>query len=860
MYKIKARLNSILWEKPGNSWKRASFKILDDLAFDDARYDEIGKSRFSDITLAGKFLTHISELDVSAKTTFELILDDNPKYMGSYDLKADKKIIDPKKLIKNEFLWKVLLLQRLGFPKSAYSDLVKDKKKGEEFFNDLVKITDDQLFADKIQSLNGIGKANSIKLAQRFYTLSDNDLRLNSFKHALFCLNYNFSDAKMQAILDNIPNEKEQRSPLDIIKNDFYSLMQVKGLNYKSVDELYLSNKNNSLADKTRIKSLLMYYLNNVFEEHVSWYSIKELSTNILDSINNNELKIKAVNNIKICINELLDEEKIVLFKPNNGAEARIMSKQTFDFEKNVQAMLTLLNKANITRISDNEIKEGIEEAEDIQGFKFTDEQINTIKTIINTPVATINGFAGTGKSTILRACDIILKNAGLNFTQVAFTGRASDSLARSTGFPAKTIHSTFKILSDNDENIIKDYISKLTFNEELTEVNPGPGAQLPDMFTKVYSKAIIVDEYATSSIVLFAMLLFEAIRNNARLLLVGDSGQLPAIQFSADQAVNSNFEIGHLNLTAIKRQGDASKIIEHSLDFRQGKLPEDVEKESNYRSTFKDVNYSFMNSDQQMLIETKEIFDLIKREISKDKNESLRDVAILSPLVAFNEQLNQMIQKEVVLDYDKYFEIGKGKKKYPVYEGELIINTVNSYDGVYTPDGDPKSIFNGNVGTVLTIKEEIDKYTQEKVKFMDVDFGPNGIIRFEENDKQSQALDLAYAMTVHKSQGSTIDYVICVLPQRSPKSLKNRQILYTAMTRAKKKLFIVANKKTIIECTKRSADDNSRSNIDIFNKSVQGKILPENALELKTIKKVNADSLKSLLGDDDLAEENWLF
>lgn len=850
MYKVLGRVNRVIWERPGNRWKKIEFDVIDDLGQGDPRLNELetpdfdkikGMYLFSQaeddvknrIIVTGTFETGISQLDVQNGTDYYLYLEDDPKRDDQYKVTRDVKLIDWKRhLADKDLTWVVLMMKRIGFPKHAYAEVAKSRSK--KWFEDFVELDDETKMIEKAQELSGVGASNSHRIVSKFVnSIRALDLDLNSFQYELLKLGYQFSDAKMELILRDMPLENER---MDVIKNDFYSLMKVSGMSYKTVDQLYLSNKSNHLWDENRITSMVMFILGQVFDEHSSWYSINELAHKLTESTLDSTVKAKIIQAFKLSLNKLIEQEEIVMFKPKTDGPLRVMTREDFNFEKNTQAMLKMLSQTKLSVIDDESIDAGIKQAESIQGFEFTEEQKEVIRSIVNSPVSTINGYAGTGKSSIVRASDIILNSAGLNLTQVAFTGRASDSLSRSTGFNAKTVHATFKIMSESDEDILKKYISKLKFNKTLTKMEADPNARLPEMFTELHSKAIIVDEYPTLSIVLFSMLLHQALVNKARLILIGDSGQLPAIRFSSDQAVNDSIYPKHHELSQVKRQGNGSSILDHSLKVRSGKLPEEVINSQKIRATFNDINYDFVANQQQAMAETKGIFDMLARKV-KSEGKTLRDVAILSPMNDFNDKLNRMIQSEVAVGKQNSFTIGPDKSQIKVFKGELIVNKKNNYDGVYDINDEPKSIFNGNVGVVTNIYKEGSK------KYMTVDFGLIGIIVFCEGDNQTKDLDLAYAMTVHKAQGSTVDYVITVLPDSyASDRLLSKQILYTAMTRARKALYVVSSKKTLQKCVRLDVSNNARSNLDIINDEIEGTLVPSNAKELRLIKEFDLD------------------
>lgn len=784
-----------------------------------------------EVVFKGQFTSNIGQNDIDNKTFFTLTGSiDGANTFGNtgYYLSKDIKSINLKEVGKKSAKWQQLFLSRIGIPKNTIADMFEQKADILSFFN-----MDKDTLSEELKKYKGIGATNNRTNADKFITANDNDRVLTNMEIMISQLGFNFSDSQMETLIGHFPDED---AVVDTLKNNFYSLINIKGFALATVDNMYLSNPDSRLYDVNRVKSIIENYLQAGFDRHVTWLKPEELLQLINNSLQKrvvnpeHDLLMKMETSFRTGLQELLDAHKIVIVKDvNNGR--RIISKDIFDFERNINGLIKTISEDEETPHDFDEeiVKEEIAKAEEKQGFIFTDEQVNVIKGILNSNIVTINGYAGTGKSSIVRAINAIFRRHHMTITQVAFTGRAADSLSKSSGQQASTAHAALGITGDKQVKELFEEISKLSemHADGIDTINPSVAKQystfpkLPTLKTDV----IICDEYPTLSIKLLSALLFSAYQNHQKVILIGDSGQLPAIDFSSDHAVNESKYIQHFNLSAIKRQGDSSKIIEHSLDVREGTVPLEVQAMSESHrqtATFSDINYDMVFNMKQAKVEALSIFQTLLKQ-----GEKLEDIIILSPLNKINDELNLTIQSSLVAKNDKFFTIG-GNKKIKVYENEMIINTSNQVVPIvngsavrqYSETGtinETNKIFNGNVGRIT----EID--TQKGI--MKVDFGPLGIAIFTEGQKAANALDLAYAITTHKAQGSTIKNVIGIFIDtpaggQQTKELFSKQMLYTIMTRPSDKLFLITNMDSLNYGVSNNVTNHARSDFDIIQDS----------------------------------------
>lgn len=772
------------------------------------------------VVLKGNFTSSITPKDIEDKIMFKVIANPDKNNENTFFVQEDSKGINPYDIKGKSAKWYIAFLKRVGLPSQTVQDILGEGVDVPE----LMSFKDKTQLGEYLKRFKGIGNSNRLTNAQKILSATDTDRELTNLELMVTNIGYKFTDSQMLILIKNYPNNHEI---IEQITHNFYDLIKIKGFGINLVDKMYMSNPNSKLSDEVRIKSIVMTRLNMMFDEHSTWATPNELLRMVTDFANkdvvvDNQLIQDTTNAFKTGCSNLLKNGKIVILKDTDN-NVRIISKKVFDFERNLNGVIKTISEDEATphAFNDEIVQEEIKKAEEAQGFLFTEEQVNVIQSVLSSNIVTINGYAGTGKSSIVRAINAIFRRHQLLVTQVAFTGRAADSLSKSSGQQASTAHAALNFGYDKliEQNF--DEFANLTgfFTDDIDTISPNKpkeGSNYPHIHT-VQGDVIICDEYPTLSIKLLSALLYSAMTKHQKVILIGDSGQLPAIDFSSDHAVNNSPYIKHFNLSAIKRQSNSSKVITHSLEVREGKVPKDVESCTSRTATFNDINYDFVFNMNQASTEALSIFKMLLNQ-----GEKLEDIIILSPLNNINNQLNLTIQNTLVEKKENGFKLPK--KKMTVYEGEMLINTRNqdveivrgsSAHSTLTNGQNSQNqnrIFNGNVGKVLSIEE--DK--------MKVDFGPLGIAIFKAGSKSADALDLAYAITTHKAQGSTIKNVIAIFLEtqnggEQTRALFSKQMLYTMMTRPSDKLFVITNKESIADGVSRNVSQKARSDFDII-------------------------------------------
>ena len=396
-----------------------------------------------------------------------------------------------------------------------------------------------------------------------------------------------------------------------------------------------------------------------------------------------------------------------------------------------------------------------IEEEE--HNIKYEKLQRQAITTAVSRGLMILTGGPGTGKTTTLNAIISILEKRGLNVLLAAPTGRAAKRMSDLTGYEAKTIHRLLEVQFDPAGN------QKFIHNEE----NP------------LKCDVLVVDEMSMVDVLLFEALL-RAVRLGCKLIMVGDSDQLPSV--GAGDLLRDLISSGIVPVTELKevfRQAQKSCIVTNAHRIVSGEMPD---------LSRKDSDFFFMKREDYAQA-MKLIVDLAKTRLPKAYNYSpTDDIQIIAPSRIGSLgtiELNKVLQREINPPSPS-----KPECKSYIYTfrlGDKVMQTKNNYDIIWKKnDESGTGIFNGDIGKII----KIDNVSSSAVIEFD---GRTAVYPF---DTLSQ-IELAYAVTVHKSQGCEFEAVIMPV-LGSFEKLCYRNLLYTAVTRAKKLLILIGTEDII--------------------------------------------------------------
>lgn len=375
------------------------------------------------------------------------------------------------------------------------------------------------------------------------------------------------------------------------------------------------------------------------------------------------------------------------------------------------------------------------------RGMILTEKQREAVQMAYSRKVSVLTGGPGTGKSTSIRALLMLLRSRKIDVALAAPTGRAAKRLSEATGAQASTLHRLLEY-APHDNSYARN------------EDNP-----LPHQF-------VIVDEFSMVDVLLFYHLL-KALPRESHILLVGDADQLPSVgPGNVLRDLLRSETLPTVRLTELFRQAQQSKIIVNAHRINAGLSP--------YTKSEPNSDFFFMHEDDPLRVQ-QTVLDLVQRRLPKryDFN-PISDIQVLAPMyrgVTGVKLLNESLQ--AALNPSSFAQIEWGDRILRV--GDKVMQLRNNYD---------KGVFNGDVGFIRRIDKE---NATLKVEFQE-EAGPLFVsYDFHELDE----LILAYAVTVHKSQGS--EYPAIVLPLvKEHRMLLQRNLLYTAITRAKRFCVIV--------------------------------------------------------------------
>ena len=588
----------------------------------------------------------------------------------------------------------------------------------------------------RLAEVNGIGKKKAEELGA--YYKENLDMRST----LLFLQKYNVSMTKAIKIFSVYGYSAE-----DLIKKNPYILAEdIDGIGFTTADEIALKMGFDMDSD-FRLTAAIMHVLSEA--------GGKEGHTTLPASMLIERVAILLKMNDFARIGEMLPRLEIggkvrsMLLTQENGEDVRYYS-SSMDFNTENAIAGRLVKLANHNFGDNVSLDEEINAFERSHSLYLDKTQREAVTTSLNKGSAVITGGPGTGKTTIVKCILELSLRAGMKVSLCAPTGRAAKRLQESTDYEASTIH---RLLG-------------MEFNEGRPVFTYNEGHPLD-------TEVVIVDEISMADIYVFNALL-RALPPTARLILVGDKDQLPSV--SPGNVLADIIESGIMPvsyLTEIHRQEANSLIIENAHRINRGEMPL-------LRNSSKDFFFDNKESYEGVL---KAVVTMVTERLPSFLNISSKDIQVLAPTkkgLTGVENVNIVLQEALNPNTEKVTINGTDFKV-----GDKVMHTVNDYSLKWTRGSEEgQGIFNGEIGYVADLVRGC----------LVVKFDDGKLVEYDRATQEH--LMLAYCVSVHKSQGSEFPVVVLALTGGGP--LHTRNLLYTAVTRAKQVVVIVGTHKAL--------------------------------------------------------------
>ena len=609
---------------------------------------------------------------------------------------------------------------------------------------------------EKLQEVEGIG-SKKVKQIVKSYE-EDRELRNIIIQLSPFGITPNYC-LKIY--------KKYKSSAIEVINKNPYQLAEdIRGIGFKVADSI-ASKIGIDKNSKDRICQGILYTLNKSLSnghtylpEHVliqDSEKLLELNGEIIK-----ECVMMLVYNQKIHIEKVNNENLIYLmpyYLAENGVCSQIVKLSQYEFE---DLKIDIDNEINVL--------------EEDKKIKLAEKQILAVKESVNSGVLIITGGPGTGKTTTINAIIDIFENNGKSVTLAAPTGRAAKRMSETSNKEAKTIHRLLEMGFSTDDDLT-------FFKDEEDPIN---------------SDVIIVDEVSMVDIILMYNLL-RAIKLGTRVILVGDSDQLPSVGAGnvLKDMINSNI-INVVKLNEIFRQAQESMIIVNAHKINNG--------EPLYLNTKgKDFFFIRKSTNEEIL---NEIIGLVNERLPKFyKVDKLKDIQVLSSMRKGELGVTNLnIELQKYLNKKEKFKVEESFSKRLFRVGDKVMQVKNNYTKKWETEDQKESgegIYNGDIGYVYHIDK--DKKT------IYILFDQTKIVSYLYDELDE--IDHSFCTTIHKSQGS--EFPVVVLPIAwAPPMLLSRNLLYTAVTRAKKLVVLVGDVKYLEYMIKNNRVNQRYSNL----------------------------------------------
>ncbi|MGT2779503.1 SF1B family DNA helicase RecD2 [Streptococcus intermedius] len=587
---------------------------------------------------------------------------------------------------------------------------------------------------------------------------------------------------------------------LEIVEHYPYQLVEdIQGIGFKIADQLAQSLGIESTAPERFRAGLLHTLLTQSMEKGDTYLEAKELLEHTIELLESSRQIELDPNSVADELAHLIEEDKV------QHVDTKIFENSLFFAEEGIcNNLLRILEKGNQNKYEPENIEAALAQIEEKFAISYDAIQKQAICDAIQHKIFILTGGPGTGKTTVINGIISVYallhgldlhKSQDLPILLAAPTGRAARRMNELTGLPGATIHRHLGMTGDDDTSHLDDYLD---------------------------ADFIIVDEFSMVDTWLANQLLSN-ISSNSKLLIVGDADQLPSV--SPGQVLADLLKIPLLpqtKLEKIYRQGEDSTIVTLASQIQKGTLPIDFIEKKADRSYFE--------------VRSEQIPQMIERivEVAIRSGIPAQDVQVLAPMYrgqAGIDHINQLMQDLInpVVKEQLIFEATDGQYR----QGDRVIHLVNDAES---------NVFNGDLGYITDLLPA--KYADSKQDELTINFDGNEIVY---QRSEWYKIRLAYAMSIHKSQGSEFPVVILPITASSHRMLQ-RNLIYTAITRAKSKLILLGEKSAFAFAVKNTGTTRKTYLLQRFAN------LPTDEKIMHT----SVDDLETSVEDYVLTEENF--
>lgn len=618
----------------------------------------------------------------------------------------------------------------------------------KRFGDNTLKIMENQ--PERLTEISGIGKKTAKKIAESYA------LHIEFAKIALFFQEFGISSAQILRLYKVYGSSSIQA----VTDNPYRLVEDVRGIGFRQADEI--AAKMGIPADSPfRIRSGVLYTLSTFLSDgstYVPRSMLNEMAAQLLDLTREEigEVLVQMAFEGDVQFDRIDDVDAVYLFS-------------YYEAEQRVTRRVTDLMSAPLKLLT-ADVDSSIQITAGRTGIHLSESQEKAVRNSLMSGMSIITGGPGTGKTTIINTLIDIFESGGFTVALAAPTGRAAKRITETSGKPASTIHRLLEYFYDDGRG----------------DMQFGKTAEDP-----LKHDVLILDEASMIDLMLMRGIL-EAVTPGTRLILVGDADQLPSV--GAGNVLNDLIGSGFVRtsrLTEIFRQAGESTIVVNAHRINQGEYPSANGKNADFF-----IMTRFREQDMQDLI-----IDLVKSRLPGYYSDldPEKDIQVLTPVhkgIIGTVSMNKALQEALNPHQHGTQEKKTGSRLFRT--GDKVMQTRNNYQLEWKHPGDKtthKGVFNGDIGFICAIDHEDGTVT--------VVFDED---RYTEYDSTNlEDLELAYAITVHKSQGS--EFPIVVMPVTwFPPMLATRNLLYTAITRGKKAVVLVGPEERV-----RAMVDNDR-------------------------------------------------